>query len=196
MSRRRELRVGRDDQDVGVAQHLRRLERPFGQRQVGEREVELAVLEQAEQVGGVRLLVHLHVDARPLLAEAAEQCGEDARADALIDADPQRAGGTLGERGHVGLGGVELRDDRVGVAEEQTARVGEVDAAWAARPLDELLADDALELGDLLADRRLCVAELARSTAERAVPRDGVERHQMAQLDACPSITFHDQYES
>jgi hypothetical protein len=82
------------------------------------------------------------------------------------------------------------------VSQEQPAGVGEVDAAWAAGALDELLADDALELGDLLADGRLCVAELAGCTAERAMTCNGVERHQMAQLDPCPSITFHDRYES
>ena len=77
------------------------------------------MLEQLQQVGGVRLLAHAHLDARPLLAEAAEQGGEDARADALEDADAQRAGRAFRERRHVGLGGVELRDDRVGVAEQE-----------------------------------------------------------------------------
>ena len=51
-------------------------------------------------------------------------------------------------------------------------------------PLDELLPDHPLELGDLLADGGLRVAELTRSQAERAVPGDGVERHEMAELDA------------
>ena len=53
---RRELGVGGDDQDIGVAEHLGRLERALGERQVGEGEVELAVLEQAEQVDCVGLL--------------------------------------------------------------------------------------------------------------------------------------------
>jgi hypothetical protein len=94
------------------------------------------------------------------------------------------------------LRGIELRDDRVGVSQEQPAGVGEVDAAWAAGALDELLADDALELGDLLAHGRLRVAKLAGGESERPVPRHGVERHEVAQLEPSPSITFHDQYES
>ncbi len=154
------------------------------------------MLEQPEQVGGVCLLAHVHVDARPLLAKASQQRGEDARADALVDADAQRPGRAFGERGHVGLCGIELRDDRVGVAEQEAARVGEVDAARAARAVDEALADDALELGDLLADRGLRVAELAGRGVERAVPPHRVERHQVAQLDPSPSIAFHYRYES
>ena len=68
-------------------------------------------------------------------------------------------------------------------------------AEGAAGPLDELLPDDLLELGDLLAHRRLRVTELTGRAAEGAVSRDGVERHQMPQLDPSPSITFHNQYE-
>ena len=59
------------------------------------------------------------------------------------------------------LGGVELRDDRVGVAEQEAAGVGQVDGLGAARAVDELLADAPLEPRDLLAHRRLRVAELA-----------------------------------
>ena len=154
------------------------------------------MLEPPQQVGGVGFLVDVHVDARPLLAEAAEQGGEDAGADALVDPDAQRAGRALGQGGHVCLGRVELGDDRVRVAEQQPAGVREVDAARPARALDELLADDLLELGDLLADGRLGVAELAGGPAERAMPGNGVERHEVAQFNAGPLITFHNQYQS
>ena len=71
------------------------------------------MLEQAQEVGGVDLLADADLDSRPLLLEAPEQAGEDARADALEDPDAQGAGRALGERGHVCLRGVELRDDRV-----------------------------------------------------------------------------------
>ena len=143
-----------------------------------------------EQVGDVRLLVHLHVDVRPLLAEAAEQRGEDARADALEDADAERPGRSFGERGHVCLGGVELRDDRVRVPEQELPGLGQRHGPRAARTLDEPLADDALEVRDLLADRRLGVAERARCLAERVRPPDGFERGQVAQFEAEESITF------
>ena len=141
------------------------------------------MLEHAQQVGRVDLLADAHLDARPVLLEAAEEAGEDARADALKDPDAERAGGAFGERRHVGLRGVELRDDRVGVPEEEPAGVGQVDRPRAARAVDEPLADVPLELGDLLADGRLRVAELAgragRRTACARPPRgrrDGAVR--------------------
>src|SRR5437868_5982619 len=67
----RKLRVGRDEQNVRVLQHLRPLERSFPQRQVGESQVELAVLEQAQEIRGGALLPHANADERPLGAEAA-----------------------------------------------------------------------------------------------------------------------------
>ena len=48
--------------------------------------------------------------------------------------DAQRARFPLGEGGHVGLRRVEVGDDRVRVAQQQAARLGEVDAARPARP--------------------------------------------------------------
>ena len=102
--------------------------------------------------------------------------------------EPARA---LGEGGHVRLGRVEVRDDRVGVPEQQLAGGGQGDAAWAAGPVDEPLPDDALELRDLLADRRLRVAELAGGGAERAAAGDRLEGREMAQFDPEPTITFH-----
>ena len=107
----RELRAGGDEQDVRILQHLGPLERPFRQRQVGECQVELAVLEQAHQIRRVALLAHANRDARPLRAKAADESGEEAGADALVDADAKRPGLALGQRGHVGPRGVELRDD-------------------------------------------------------------------------------------
>jgi len=68
-----------------------------------------------------------------------------------------------------------------------------VDRARAARPVDEPLPDDPLELGDLLAHGRLRVPELARGGAERAQPPDRLEGDDVPQLDASPSITFHNQ---
>ena len=63
------------------------------------------------------------------------------------------------QRLQVGLRGLEPRDDRVRVAEEQLAGLGQRDGPWAAGALDELLADDSLERRDLLADRGLGVPE-------------------------------------
>ena len=75
------------------------------------------------------------------------------------------------ERAEVGLRGLQARDDRLRVAQQQLAGLGQRDRARAARPLDEPLADDPLERRDLLADRRLRVAEPLRGASERALVR-------------------------
>jgi hypothetical protein len=81
------------------------------------------------------------------------------------------------------------------VAEQEPPRVGEIDRPRATRPLDERLADAALELRDLLANGGLRVAELAGRRAEGARPPDRLERGEMAKLDTEKSITFHDRNE-
>jgi hypothetical protein len=58
--------------------------------------------------------------------------------------------------------------------------------------VEELLPDDPLELRDLLADSRLGVAQLARSTAELSRARDGFQSRKMSKVDAEPIISTHD----
>ena len=64
-----------------------------------------------------------------------------------------------------------------------------------AGPLHELNADDSLERLDLLADRRLRVAEPLGGAAERPFFGHRLERGQMPDLDPEPSISSHDRYE-
>ena len=186
------LGVRREDEHVGIAQELDVLERAIRQRQVGEGQVEVAALDVLEQgdVGG--RLVELDLDPRPRLDEALHQRREQVLADALVDADAQRAGLAVRERLHVGLRGGETRDDRLGVAEQELAGLGQRHAPRPARALDELLPDDPLERRDLLADRRLRVAERRGGAAERRLTRDGLQRDQVAKLHAEPTIRFHD----
>jgi hypothetical protein len=70
------------------------------------------------------------------------------------------------------------------VAQEELPGLGQGHRSRPPRPLDELLADDALERRDLLAHGGLRVPELDRRAAERALGLDCVESSQMAQLDA------------
>ena len=86
------------------------------------------------------------------------------------------------------LSGLEPGDDRVGVAQEQVPCLGQRDRARAARALDELLADDPLERRDLLADRRLGVAQGVRGPAERRLAPDRGQRDQITQLQPGPAI--------
>jgi hypothetical protein len=55
------------------------------------------------------------------------------------------------------------------VGEQDLAGVGQLDRTRAAGADDQLLPDDALERRDLLADRRLHVAEPGGSAPERAL---------------------------
>src|SRR5207248_5694643 len=87
----RERRVGREQEDVRVAEQLLRLEGPLRERHVRERQVELAALDEREQLGVVRLLFEPDLDSWPRGAEPAHQLGEDARADRLVDADAEDA---------------------------------------------------------------------------------------------------------
>ncbi len=115
------------------------------------------------------------LDLRPLRRELAQQRRQHARADALVRADPQRPGVAGVERGEVGLRGLEPGGDRVGVPQEQRAGLGQRDGAGPAGAVDQPLADDPLQRGDLLADRRLRVAEAGGGAAEGALLGDRLE---------------------
>ena len=98
------------------------------------------------------------VHLRPGDEEAAHHFGKDPLPDALEDPDAKGSRLTLGEGGEVGLGGRHARGDCTSVCEEQAPGLGEGHRLRAARPLDQPLADDPLERGYLLADRRLGIA--------------------------------------
>ena len=141
-------------------------------------------------------LLQLDLDLRPRARVAAHHRGEDLGAHALERADAQRARLARRQCGEIGLSRLEARHDRFRVAEQQPPRLGERDRPRPARPLDEPFPDRPLERRDLLADGRLRVAELVRGTAERALFGEGLERRQMADFDAEPTIRFHDRNES
>ena len=175
----------------GIVDELARLERRVRDRERDEADVELAALDRLLDLLVVELADH-DVDAGPRGGEAAHHGGEEARAGRLERADAQRADLARLQRVQVGLRGLQPRDDRVGVPEQQLARLGERDRPRAAGPLDELLADDPLERRDLLADRRLRVAEPLGRASERALARERLQGGEVPELDAEPSIRFHD----
>ena len=188
----RRRRVAPDDEHVRVAHQLERLERPGRQRQLDEAQVDVAALDRVieREVGG--RLDGTQRDVRPVDRIPPHQGREDANADRLRDADAQRARLPGGERRDVGLRRLQTGEDRVGVLQDELARLGQLDADAAARALDEPLADRALERRDLLADRRLDVAEARRGTPEGPLAGDRLERRQVAQLDPEPLIVRHD----
>src|SRR5262245_17092733 len=182
----REGRVGGDEQDPGVAHQLDRLERALGKRRHHEAQVELSALDVLEQLGIGGRLDQVHLDARPLLAEAAHQLGQDPRAGALERADAERAAVARDHRGHVRARRVQPGHDRLGVPKPHLAGGREGHRPRPSGPLDELCAADLLHRRDLLADRRLRVPETGRRAANRALLGDRLEGGEMPYFDPEP----------
>jgi hypothetical protein len=82
------------------------------------------------------------------------------------------------------------------VAQQDLAGRGQRDRARPAGALHEPRPDDPLEQRELLADRRLRVAESSRRGAERALAGDRIERGEMANLDAEPTIRISHQHQN
>ena len=84
-------------------------------------------------------------------------------------------------RGELALQALELREQRVGVAEQHARGGGEPDAA-AAR-LEQRVADLLLERRELLRHRRGREMQRVGGRGERAVVGDGAERAEAAEVD-------------
>ena len=193
--RRARARPGRA-RTYGSREELERLERPVEERRHREREVELAALDEPEQLVVGRRLGQLE------RRRAATRRGSGASPRA---APSRRRSG----RCRPGAGRPRPRRARpCPPAPRAAARRSPRRDAAAAAPASvsetargppgrstQALADEPLERLDLLADRGLRVAERLGRPAERALARDRLERGQMAHLDAEPTIRFHDRIE-
>ena len=136
-------------------------------------------------------LEQLHLDVGVGGAEPTEHHRQHRGRHALERADrepPGVAGAepieVVGERRHP-------CEEVASTAEELGTEGRELDGAWATRTIEHLLADRALERGDLLTDRRLRVAETFGCTSERALGRHRVERHEMAQFEVAEGRHEH-----
>ena len=149
-----------------------------------------------EQQRLLELLADLDAHVRPAPPELADHAREDAGPGRLerAHADPARLAGD--ELVEVGAQGSEAREQAVGVAQHDVAGLGQRDRARAARPLDELEADRALERRDLLGDGRLRIAEALGRAGEGALLGDGLQGGEVARLDADESISRHDRFQS
>lgn len=189
---RRQRPPARHQQHVRIAQQLPGSEGPVGQRRHRERQVETALFDGRDQRLIVVRLERPDAHAGPGAHEVAEQLRQNPRAHALEHPHPKLASGPRRVGGKVGLGRVQAGDDGVRVPHQQFASFGEVDHARAARTFDEPLSDQLLERGDLLADRRLGVAELAGGATEGTGLGDRLQCRQVPQLDLRPNISLHD----
>ena len=96
------------------------------------------------------------------------------------------AGQVGGVGAHVTVRGDEALADGGGVGEQAVAGTRQLDGARAGRSHEQLDADDALQRADLLADRRLRVAEPLCRATHRARLGDGGEGSEVAQVDPVP----------
>ena len=181
-------RVLLDEQQERIAQQLHRDERAVRQREEHEAQVELAALDEAQELALVGGLAPARRARRAAPWPAPDRARQDLGADAVIGAHAQLAGAARRPRGEVGPCGGELVDDPPAVAQHDVAGRGQRDRARAAGALHESHADDPLEQRDLLADGRLGVPEGPGRAAERALAGDGIERREMTYLDAEPTI--------
>jgi hypothetical protein len=74
------------------------------------------------------------------------------------------------------------------VAEQESPGLGDLDGPPAPRPLDKPLADQRLELVDVIAYRRQRAVQLLRGRPERAGLGDRAQGAKMLELDARPII--------
>ena len=176
------------DEQVVVADDLDRLERPLGQRQHHEGEIELAALDEVEQVPVVVALGQPDLHGGPVARELLDERRQDARRHALEGADAERAALAGDERLHVGLRGGEPRLDRLDVTEQELAGRRHAHGLGPAPALEETRPHDPLERCDLLADRGLRVPELGRRLGERARPRHCIQCRQMPEIQPRPTI--------
>ncbi len=96
---------------------------------------------------------------------------------------PQATGITGAEAVEVVGDSVELCEECSAVLEQVGAERREFDRAGATGPVEDPLADDALQRRDLLADRRLGVAQALGRSSEGALGGDGVERHEQTHVE-------------
>src|SRR5439155_141095 len=183
-----ERRVGMRDQQVVVRDDLDGFERPLGNREHDEGEVELPPFDELEQVHVVVPLRQADLHLRPLGRELLDERRKHPRGHALERADAQRPRLARDKGLEVGLRCGEAGLDRLDVAEEERAGGGQLDRLGPAAALEQPRADDALETRDLLADGGLRVPELGRGLGERGHPRHGLERRQMPQIESRPTI--------
>ena len=136
----------------------------------------------ADQLGVVVALQQARVQLGAFGAEGAQHGREQRRRGALERADVDAPDGAGLEPPHRGGGGVGRVDHLAAVGQQHLAQRGQLDRSRAAGPVEQRLPHRALQRGDLLADRRLRVAQPGRRATEGAGRRDGVERHEMAQF--------------
>ena len=179
-----------------VVEQVQALDAVLARRPEARGDVERQIDLSRAQLGDRRLRLgglERELDRGVSLTEAGDRLGHDRRAGARERREPQAPAPQPGDRLELGLGVGQPGEDRVGVLDERTARVGEPDAAGVA--LDEPGAGLAFERGDLLRDGGLGVGERIGGGGERAAGGDLAQDAHSADIEhkrtlsvVCPNV--------
>ena len=174
--------TGQGDEHERVVKQHRRVETGTD---VADREgdVELARDEAAVRLVLVVGLEDSDVDARVLGTQAPDDRGQQGGGHALKRAHADAADVAGEETLDLAADDVDPTDQLAAVGQHEPAERGERRRSGATGAVEKRCPDHPLEGGDLLADRRLRIAETARRAGERAFGGDGVEGHQVAQFE-------------
>ncbi len=147
-------------------------------REVDEADLERAVAQAGEDLGGVEV-AGLEHDRRVELAQGAHGAGEERRVPVLEITQANAAAGEVGERAGLGLGLGDGGEDAAGVIDEGGADRGEGDAGVA---IEQANVEVGLELGELLAQRGLGDGEAQGGAAEVQLLGEREDRAEVAEL--------------
>src|SRR5438552_14892983 len=160
------------------------VEGPRDDRQMNKRNVQLAALDQPEELEIEVRLGQKDVRVRADRSESLQDLRQDGGADALEGSDPQRAAGARGMRLEVGLCHRQARPNAPCMPQQNLTRRRQADRLRAATPVDESLPHHTLQGRYLLADRRLRVAESGSRPIERTFFGHRLEREEVTKLDS------------
>jgi hypothetical protein len=186
-----ERRVGGHQQEVVIVEQLFGRERPVREREAAEGDVDLAPAKQLHERAHVWPLVDLKMEVGIGLRESGGRSREYSHADTLERPHPHGSGAALRKALELSVGDPHASEHGLGMAQQQGRRGSEAGRPAAAGAVDQRLADETLERGDLMADRRLGVAELVGGSAEGSGDLDRLERGEVAQLHAHPPVCAH-----
>ncbi len=126
------------------------------------------------------------LDPGRFLVKPAQCCRQHPSRDRLESTDSQVAGNTPGKLVEITFGGLQPLDELASVAKQQCARWREAGRSRPRRSIEQWLANELFESGDLLRHRRLGEPQPAGGPTKRAFLGDRPQGQQMASTQITP----------
>jgi hypothetical protein len=149
---------------------------------MGEGQVQRASLNLGVDLVVRARLEQRHLDARPCLPERQKEWGQQPGRGALKRADAEVTDGSERERIQVHVDRLHPCQDGVRVPQEDSAGFGQLHRSRAGEAEEHARSSHTLEVGDLLADGRLRIAQLVGCRRERTMPGNGVEGDEVSKF--------------